>query len=212
MRDLNSMTAVSARERPTRSGDVTNARGRAVGVIACAALALLAGGCSGGGVKLTAIQDASDFDRQVVGARQPVLVDFYKNACPTCVVQEGVLEQLAQEYQGRVTFTKFKIREMTMAGTSPELMDRYKLFWVPTVILFVDGKETRRWVFNHGAEDFRPALNAAAGKAAPQTSADAVSPTPPTAGQPAGAETAQGASDKFERCIEGQGCPIIRTR
>ena len=138
---------------------------------------LLVGGCASNGT-LTSIEDVPAFDRQVLRASQPVVVEFYKEDCPTCVVQEGTMEKLAAEYSGRVTFAKFKIREATMQSTNPQFMDQYRLFWVPTEILFVNGQEKHRWTLaNYPASDFRPALDEAI--------ATAKSTPPATAAPPA---------------------------
>jgi thioredoxin 1 len=175
------------------------------------ALAML-GGCATEG-KIQPIATTADFQQQVVEAKGPVLVDFYKDNCPTCVLQEACLDALADEYAGEVRFAKFKVREAYMLSSCPEFMDYYKLFWVPTVILFVDGQEKHRWVLNHGANDFRPALDEVSGKAL------AAGPAPVG---PAGAATSggalpaavwpsllavPGAQDQTE-CVEGQGCPV----
>jgi len=137
--------------------------------VTCATLALLTGGCSQGTIEN--IPTEAEFDRRVVDTAGPVLVDFYKDSCPTCVIQEGVLENLAKDYGDQVKFVRFKIREVTMAGAAPEIMKRYDLFWVPTVILFVDGQEKERWTLNHPAEAFRPALDKVTARTAGETSA-----------------------------------------
>lgn len=146
-------------------------------LLACAALVMGGVGCSdsgadfmnlGGGYSGGSFQDIPDaatFHRVVRQSDRPVLVDFYKDSCPTCVIQEGELDQLAPEYAGRVRFVKFKIREATMQSANPEIMDEYNLFWVPTVVLFVNGHEKQRWVLNHLAMEFRGPLDQALVKA-----------------------------------------------
>lgn len=173
----------------------------ALAAIAVASVLVVSSGCSTQN-KLASLQSEQEFDQRVLRSDKPVLVDFYKNNCPTCVLQEAALEPLTDEYAGRVEFYRFKIREATMASAAPAIMDRYNLFWVPTVILFVDGKEHKRWTFNHGTGEFRKALDAVlAGKPAAQASDASVkelgnwSLTAPAAG---------------DGCIGGKGCPIRR--
>jgi len=172
------------------------------GALALAILAALTGGCemsrfSGSydsqGSRLIDIATVAEFDQKVLRSSRPVLVDFYKESCPTCVLQEAVLDDLAAEYGSQVIFAKFKIREATMVGSAPEIMDRYNLFWVPTVILFLDGRETRRWTLNSTHAMLRKGLS--------QTLA-ASGPVPNTrsgTGLPGGV-----------KCVEGQGCRIER--
>ncbi len=161
--------------------------------------ALLAGGCLPQG-KMPDLHTTEEFDQQVVRSDRPVLVDFYKDNCPTCVEQERVLEELIDEYAGRVKFVRFKIREATMQESAPEIMDRYKLFWVPTVILFVDGKEQKRWVFNHMAFEFRGVLD------------DVLSgrPVKPSAENNGNFTFDENALKNDNMCVEGKGCRIER--
>lgn len=132
-------------------------------LLCVAALALLAG-CEMNpedlpGKNLRPIESLLDFQQQVLRTRGLVMVAFNKTSCPTCVVQEAVLDELAVEYRGRVAFASMKIMEADLRPTVPEVKQALKLDWVPTTILFVDGKEYQRWVFNHGNEEFRPVLD-----------------------------------------------------
>ena len=170
-----------------------------VGVAATLMLAVLAG-CATGGGSLVDIRDEADFDARVVQAKGPVLVEFYKDGCPTCVLQEATMEELAPEYSGKVVFARFKIRHAYMASSAPKIMDRYELFWVPTMILFVDGKPVNRWVFNHGASELRGPLNEAiSGRPKP---AKATKPLKPAV------EGLSPTGLSAQKCVEGQGCPV----
>ena len=204
-RNLRQIVEKPAPARLVESPAAGGVRTMAATWLALAVCALGAGGCQDdqgpqGKLALTPLQDVAEFNREVVQSRQPVLVDFYKDSCPTCVIQDDVLEGLNYEYQGRVKFVKFKVREAYMVSNCPEFMDQQKLFWVPTAVLFVNGKEQQRWELNHGAWEFRAALDAAGGR-------------PPNAGP-----TVAQKGDKLaakpvvgpDGCIEGQGCPIDR--
>ncbi|MCE5327802.1 MAG: thioredoxin family protein [Planctomycetaceae bacterium] len=133
-------------------------------LLACLVQAIFSGGCGGG--SLTAV-DSSTFDSQVLGADKPVLVEFYKAGCPTCLALEPGLDQLAQEYQGRVIFAQFKVYEWYFGQPAPEIKDRYDIWWTPTVILFVKGQERHRWVGDYVLDDYRNVLNEVAGAAGP---------------------------------------------
>lgn len=162
---------------------------------------LILGGCGDTPTgKMYDIKTVSEFNRVIATSGRPVMIDFYKDNCPTCVVQEGVLEKVSDEYGDRVYFAKFKIREATMQATNPEFMKRYNLMWVPTTILFVNGKERTRWVFNHTEGEFRTELD----KVVPRR--QAMNHEPPPAFSSTGAP---GVPDE-NGCIPGQGCPVIR--
>lgn len=179
-------------------GPLTRRLARCAATLLLAGLAVMVGGCSAG-QSLTHLETQAEFDKTVMNSDKPVLMDFYKNGCPTCVVQEAVLDDLAKEYQGKVVFTKFKIREAYFVSSAPEIMDRYKLYWVPTVILFVNGKEKQRWTFNHSADEIRPALDEATNK--PMAQRAVLTPA-----QVAALKAPLPAPG--DGCVEGKGCPI----
>jgi len=134
--------------------------GRTV-LLAAVFLSLWLGGCSS--QNLNQIKDQNDFDRLLMQSKQPVLVDFYKDGCPTCVILEPKLVKLAEEYQGRVTFTRFKLMEAYLAVKAPELKERYDISSFPTVIFFVDGQEKTRWVLSYDMEKYRQVLDETVG-------------------------------------------------
>ncbi len=134
--------------------------GRTV-LLAAVFFSLWLGGCSS--QNLNQIKDQNDFDRLLIQSKQPVLVDFYKDGCPTCVILEPKLVKLAEEYQGRVTFTRFKLMEAYFAVKAPDLKERYDISYFPTVILFVDGQEKTRWVLSYDMEKYRQVLDETVG-------------------------------------------------
>lgn len=199
----------------------------------CVALALLVGAGCEPGMSLAPIEDVHDFQRQVIEADGPVLVEFYKTSCPTCVIQEDQLAQLATEYTGRVTFAKFLIKDLSWSSTAPTLEERYNLLWVPTTILFVDGQERQRWELNHLPSEFRLALNELVGPADPRPApaATVMAATPALAATPAVAAAAPAPAatapyqppvaqwpgeqsnderSNDEKCEDGLGCRIDR--
>ncbi|MCY2924403.1 MAG: thioredoxin domain-containing protein, partial [Planctomycetota bacterium] len=83
--------------------------GQALLAAAVTGLALGAAGCGGGGQsKFTDLKTTEEFDREVVRSKKPVIVDFYKDACPTCVIQEAETEKIIDDYREQVVFVKFK--------------------------------------------------------------------------------------------------------
>ena len=95
-----------------------------------------------------------DFDRRVLEAPTPVLVDFSAEWCTPCRVIEPVIERLAQEYDGRLAVAKVDI------DTSPEIAAKYHVRSVPTVMLIAGGAVQQVLVGSRSAQDYRTAIDA----------------------------------------------------
>lgn len=137
--------------------------------VACIIATILAAGC--GGEKLLRIEDLARFEQEVLMARQPVVVDFYKGGHPPCKMLEPVLAQLADEYRGRVTFARFELVTPFFHVTSEDIRQNYEILHIPTVILFVNGRETRRWTLDLVTDDYRKVLNEVLGGLTPALAA-----------------------------------------
>lgn len=75
----------------------------------------------------------SSFDSEVLASQVPVLVDFWAPWCAPCRLIAPVLEEIAQEYEGRV-----KIVKMNTDSNSTAM--NYHIRSIPTLLLFKDGQ------------------------------------------------------------------------
>jgi thioredoxin 1 len=86
-----------------------------------------------------AISDAS-FEKEVVKADLPVLVDFWAEWCGPCKMIAPVLERMAEEYSGRLKIAKLDV------DNNPDSPEEYGVMSIPTMILFKDGQPVERVV------------------------------------------------------------------
>ncbi len=78
------------------------------------------------------------FDAEVKQADALVAAEFYTRTCPVCKKLIPVLEQLADDYSGKVKFVKLDVAD------AADLAQSFAIFSAPTVLLLKGGKEVAR--------------------------------------------------------------------
>ena len=78
--------------------------------------------------------DDTDFQREVLQTRQPVLVDFSARWCAPCRVMGVTLDALAAEHAGRVKVVKLDVED------SPRTTQQYGVRSMPTLLFFKGGQ------------------------------------------------------------------------
>jgi thioredoxin 1 len=79
------------------------------------------------------VTDAS-FEQDVIKAADPVLVDYWADWCGPCKMIAPVLDEIADEYQGRLRVAKLNIDQ------NPDTPPRYGIRGIPTLMLFKQGE------------------------------------------------------------------------
>lgn len=82
----------------------------------------------------------TEFDAEVLESSQPVLVDFWAEWCGPCRILGPVIEEIAREYDSRLTVVKVDV------DNSPAAAARYGIRSIPTVMLFRDGSPVQTMV------------------------------------------------------------------
>ncbi len=82
--------------------------------------------------KIKVVSDAS-FEKDVVNSSKPVLVDFWAEWCGPCKVLSPILDEIANEYDGRITIAKINVDE------NKRIPPKYGIRGIPTMLLFKDG-------------------------------------------------------------------------
>ena len=76
----------------------------------------------------------TDFEKEVLKADEPVLVDFWAPWCGPCRAIAPVVEELAEEYGGKVKFAKCNVDE------NPLTPGKYTIRSIPTILIFKKGE------------------------------------------------------------------------
>ena len=96
----------------------------------------------------------SNFDSEVVKSDKPVLVDFWAEWCGPCKMIAPTIDQLAEEYDGKVLFAKVDV------DSNPNLSVRFHVRSIPMLLLFKDGKPVDQIIGAVGKQHFEEKINA----------------------------------------------------
>jgi thioredoxin 1 len=83
---------------------------------------------------------ATTFDEVVGSANEPVIVDFWAEWCGPCKMIAPILDEIADEQQGKLQVAKLNVDE------APDIARRFEVMSIPTLLVFRDGEVAKRLV------------------------------------------------------------------
>ena len=93
-----------------------------------------------------------NFQSQVIDSDKPVLVDFWAEWCMPCRMLAPTIDEMADEFAGKVTVGKLDI------DANQEVASNLGISAIPTVILFKGGKPVKKFVGLTSKEQLATAL------------------------------------------------------
>jgi len=99
--------------------------------------------------------DDNNFDQTVLQSETPVLVDFWAPWCRPCLMTAPVLEELAEEYAGRITIAKLNVDQNAKTAA------KYGIMAIPNLIVFKKGQPASQIVGYKPKAELKRDLDAA---------------------------------------------------
>ena len=101
--------------------------------------------------------DENTFEGEVLQADKPVLVDFWATWCKPCLMVAPLVDELADEFEGKVEFCKVDV------DANQKIAANYGVMSIPTLLVFKDGAPVSNMVGAKPKAEIKKHLEAAIG-------------------------------------------------
>jgi thioredoxin 1 len=101
--------------------------------------------------------EEDNFEAEVLNSETPVLVDFWAEWCGPCHMLTPIMDDLANQYAGKVKFGKVDV------DSARQIAAQYGIQNIPTVILFEGGKPVETFVGVRRKGEYQATLDATLG-------------------------------------------------
>ena len=93
-----------------------------------------------------------NFEAEVLKSANPVIVDFWAPWCGPCRIVSPIVEELAQEFEGKVKVGKLNVDE------NPNKASEYGIMSIPSIVFFKEGKPVKTMIGAQSKENFKRAI------------------------------------------------------
>ncbi len=100
-----------------------------------------------------AVADAANWDGEVMKSTDVVMVDFWAVWCGPCKMVAPIVDELAQEYQGRLKVMKLNTDE------APEVAGKYQIMSIPSILFFKGGEVVEKIVGARSKQQFKEIID-----------------------------------------------------
>ena len=84
--------------------------------------------------------DVNNFEEEVINSNCKVLVDFYADWCGPCKMMSPIIDEIAEEMEGKVKVGKVNVDD------NQQLAIKYNVMSIPTIIIYKNGMPVKSFV------------------------------------------------------------------